>query len=115
MNIDDVKKYFIYIPVVAAVLSSLYYGITTFNSTIQSIARATKDIELIRKDLGYWENEMTRTKEDFTREMTRMATELAEAAAFVDASRDSSYKTADTVRQNSYDIKELTRQLNGGW
>ena len=72
-------------------------------------------IELIRKDLGYWENEMTRTKEDFTREMTRMATELAEAAAFVDASRDSSYKTADTVRQNSYDIKELTRQLNGGW
>ena len=115
MQIDDIKKYFVYIPVVAAILSSLYYAITTFNSTIQSIERATKDIELIRKDLSYSDQEMTRTKEDFTREMTRMATELAEASAFVDASRDSSYKTADTVRQNSYDIKELTRQLNGGW
>ena len=115
MQIDDIKKYFIYIPVVAAVLSSLYYGITTFNSTIQSIDKAAMDIEMIRKDLSYWENEMTRTKEDFTKELTRMATELAEASAVVDASRDSSYKTADTVRQNSYDIKELTRQLNGGW
>ena len=40
MQMDDIKKYFIYIPVVAAVLSSLYYGITTFNSTIQSIEKA---------------------------------------------------------------------------
>ena len=115
MQIDDIKKYFIYIPVVASVLSSLYYGITTFNSTIQSIEKAAMDIEMIRKDLSYWDQEMTRTKEDFTKELTRMATELAEASAFVDASRDSAYKTADTVRQNSYDIKELTRQLNGGW
>jgi len=115
MEIQDIKKYFIYIPVVAAVLSSLYYGITTFNSTIQSIEKAAIDIEMIRKDLGYWQNEMTRIKEDFTREMTRMATDLAEGSAYIEASRDSSYKTADTVRQNSYDIKELTRQLNGGW
>ena len=69
MEIQDIKKYFIYIPVVAAVLSSLYYGITTFNSTIQSIEKAAIDIEMIRKDLSYWENEMTRTKEDFTREI----------------------------------------------
>ena len=96
-------------------LSSLYYGITTFNSTIQSIEKATMDIEMIRKDLSYWENEMTRTKEDFTKEMTRIVTEIAEATAYIEASRDNSYKTADTVRQNSYDIKELTRQLNGGW
>ena len=115
MQIDDIKKYFIYIPVVAAVLSSLYYGITTFNSTIQSIEKAAMDIEMIRKDLSYWENEMTRTKEDFTREMTRMVTEMAEARAYIDTSRENGYSIQNTVSQNTYDIKELTRQLNGGW
>ena len=115
MKIDDIKKYFVYIPVVAAVLSSLYYAITTFNSTIQSIEKAAMDIEMIRKDLSYWDSEMTRTKEDFTKELTRMATELAEGSAFIEAARQNNYKVEDTVRQNSYDIKELTRQLNGGW
>ena len=111
----DLKSTFIYIPIVATILGLLYTGITTFNDTIQSIERATKDIELIRKDLSYWEGEMTRTKEDFTNEMTRMATEMAEARAYIDTSRENGYSIQNTVSQNTYDIKELTRQLNGGW
>lgn len=111
----DLKSTFIYIPIVATILGLLYTGITTFNDTIQSIERATKDIELIRKDLSYWESEMTRTKEDFAREMTRMATEMAEARAYIDTSRENGYAIQNTVSQNTYDIKELTRQLNGGW
>ena len=111
----DLKSTFIYIPIVATILGLLYTGITTFNDTIQSIERATKDIELIRKDLSYWEGEMTRTKEDFTREMTRMATEMAEARAYIDTSRENGYAIQNTVSQNTYDIKELTHQLNGGW
>ena len=111
----DLKSTFIYIPIVATILGLLYTGITTFNDTIQSIERATKDIELIRKDLSYWEGEMTRTKEDFKNEMTRMATEMAEARAYIDTSRENGYAIQNTVSQNTYDIKELTRQLNGGW
>lgn len=112
---NDKKNIFVYIPIVAVVLGSLYSGITMFNSAMNSIEKTANDIDLIRKDLSYWESEMTRTKEDFNKEMTRIVTEIAEATAYIEASRDSSYKTQDTVRQNSYDIKELTRQLNGGW
>jgi hypothetical protein len=111
----DLKSTFIYIPIVATILGLLYTGITTFNDTIQSIERATKDIELIRKDLSYWEGEMNRTKEDFAREMTRIVTEIAEARAYIDTSRENGYTIQNTVSQNTYDIKELTRQLNGGW
>jgi|TARA_R100001530_G_scaffold27925_2_gene22187 predicted nucleic acid-binding Zn-ribbon protein len=115
MNLDDIKRYFIYIPVVAALLSSMYYAITTFNQMTNAIESAAREIEMIRKDLSYWDNEMTRTKEDFTREMTRIATELAEGTAYIQAARENGYKIEDTIRQNTYDIKELTRQLNGGW
>ena len=111
----DLKSTFIYIPIVATILGLLYTGITTFNDTIQSIQRATKDIELIRKDLSYWEGEIKRAEADFTREMTRMATEMAEARAYIDTSRENGYSIQNTVSQNTYDIKELTRQLNGGW
>ena len=115
MKIDDIKKYFVYIPVAAAVLSSLYYAITTFNATIQSIDKATRDIQMMQKDFDYSREEMTRTKEDFTREMARMGEEMAKGTAYIEASRENAYKVEDTIRQNSYDIKELTRQLNGGW
>lgn len=111
----DLKSTFIYIPIVATILGLLYTGITTFNDTIQSIQRATKDIELIRKDLSYWEGEIASAEEAFTREMTRMATEMAEARAYIDTSRENGYSIQNTVSQNTYDIKELTRQLNGGW
>jgi len=42
-------------------------------------------------------------------------TEMAEARAYIDTSRENGYSIQNTVSQNTYDIKELTRQLNGGW
>ena len=74
-----------------------------------------ESIELLKKDINQIGSEITRTKEDFTRELTRMTAEMAEARAYIDTSRDNGYAVQNTVSQNTFDIKELTRQLNGGW
>jgi len=112
---NDKKNIFLYIPIVAVILGSLYSGITVFNSAMTTIEKTSNDVELLRKDLGYFEAEMTRTKDEFTKELTRTTTLSAKSTAYIEASRETSYKLEDTVRQNTYDIKELTRQLNGGW
>ena len=115
MDKKSIVQYFIYIPIVATVLGLLYTGITTFNSIQTNLKQSTLQLELLKKDFNQLGDEITRTKEDFTRELTRMATEMAEARAYIDTSRDNGYAIQNTVSQNTYDIKELTRQLNGGW
>ena len=115
MDKKSIVQYFIYIPIVATVLGLLYTGITTFNNIQTNLEQSTLQLELLKKDLNQISSEITRTKEDFTRELTRMATEMAEARAYIDTSRENGYTIQNTVSQNTYDIKGLTRQLNGGW
>jgi|TARA_R110000803_G_scaffold112677_3_gene181107 cobalamin biosynthesis protein CbiG len=115
MEKKSIIQYFIYIPIVATIIGLLYTGITTFNNMQTSIEQSTLQLELLKKDINQIGSEITRTKEDFTRELTRMTAEMAEARAYIDTSRDNGYAVQNTVSQNTFDIKELTRQLNGGW
>ena len=77
------------------------------------------------------EGDMTRAREDLTRELANLNIMIAKAITLGESLRDAQYKLAseaelraledsvrtagDSLRQMGYDMKELARQMNGGY
>ena len=160
----SILKYAAGVPVVAAVVASLYGGLSYVNSlqntiegnektiiTMELTIQANNDKINMRLDNevsgimtwgnGSFENnnirisnvegEMTRAREDLTRELANLNIMIAKAITLGESLRDAQYKLAseaelraleemvrtagDKVRQQGYDMKELARQMNGGY
>jgi len=160
----SILKYAAGVPVVAAVVASLYGGLSYVNAlqntielnektiiTMELTIQANNDKINMRLDNevsgimtwgnGSFENnnirisnvegEMTRAREDLTRELANLNIMIAKAITLGESLRDAQYKLAseaelraleemvrtagDKVRQQGYDMKELARQMNGGY
>ena len=160
----SILKYAAGVPVVAAVVASLYGGLSYVNAlqntiegnektiiTMELTIQANNDKINMRLDNevsgimtwgnGSFENnnirisnvegEMTRAREDLTRELANLNIMIAKAITLGESLRDAQYKLAseaelraledtvrtagDSLRQMGYDMKELARQLNGGY
>lgn len=160
----SILKYAAGVPVVAAVVASLYGGLSYVNAlqntiegnektiiTMELTIQANNDKINMRLDNevsgimtwgnGSFENnnirisnvegEMTRAREDLTRELANLNIMIAKAITLGESLRDAQYKLAseaelraledtvrtagDSLRQMGYDMKELARQMNGGY
>jgi predicted RNase H-like nuclease (RuvC/YqgF family) len=146
-------KYADGVPVVAAVIASLYGGLSYVNSLQNTIEDNEKTIiELSMGQDNNWQNlndriaseteklniritnnseQLKSGREELLIEMTNFATEIARIQILAETLRDAQYKLAseaelrameqsyyklnDALNQMKYDLKEMQRQLNGGY
>ena len=149
----SIMKYAAGVPVVAAVIASLYGGLSYVNSLQNTIEDNEKTIiELSMGQDNNWQNlndriaseteklniritnnseQLKSGREELLIEMTNFATEIARIQILTETLRDAQYKLAseaelrameqsyyklnDALNQMKYDLKEMQRQLNGGY
>jgi len=146
-------KYAAGVPVVAAVIASLYGGLSYVNSLQNTIEENEKTIiELSMGQDNNWQNlndriaseteklniritnnsdQLKSGREELFIEMANFATQVARIQILAETLRDAQYKLAseaefqameqsyyklsDALNQMKYDLKEMQRQLNGGY
>ena len=149
----SIMKYAAGVPVVAAVIASLYGGLSYVNSLQNTIEENEKTIiELSMGQDNNWQNlndkiaseteklniritnnseQLKSGREELLIEMTNFATQIARIQILAETLRDAQYKLAseaefqameqsyyklsDSLNQMKYDLKEMQRQLNGGY
>ena len=149
----SIMKYAAGVPVVAAVIASLYGGLSYVNSLQNTIEENEKTIiELSMGQSNNWQNlndriaseteklniritnnseQLKSGREELFIEMANFATQIARIQILAETLRDAQYKLAseaefqameqsyyklsDSLNQMKYDLKEMQRQLNGGY
>ena len=149
----SIMKYAAGVPVIAAVVASLYGGLSYVNSLqntietnekhIASLQMSTKndfqsldtmmnsEIEKLDIRLKAVNELYKQGREEMLIEMTNFATQIARIQVLAESLRDAQYKLAseaelrameqsyyklnDSIVQLKYDLKEMQRQLNGGY
>tara|TARA_R100001463_G_scaffold130374_1_gene189724 strand:- start:132 stop:545 length:414 start_codon:yes stop_codon:yes gene_type:complete len=135
-------KYLASVPIVLSVLAGAYGALNYANKLTTQIDDSTKEIMMLRKDIEnihqiYTEktnvnsNNYTMAREELLKEMTSLNTWVGRIEAKGQAMEKLMYETAshselqaieeivrtnsDAIRQFKYDMKDLERQLSGGY
>ena len=135
-------KYLASIPVVLSVIAGAYGGLNYINKLTTKIDDSADQIMVLHKDIEnihqlYSEKTNTNSKnytmarEELVKEITELVTWVGRIAARVNSLEQGSYKLAseaelraieqsyytlrDDINQFKYDLKELERQLSGGY
>jgi len=122
----EIKKIFTWVPIMAAVLGTLYTGINTIiklNNTIEKhtlqLREMTTTISAIDERFSIEVKNLNRAytegREEVFREMTNARSELATARAKVEALNDSYYKMSNSVEDLKYDLKDFKREVTGDY
>jgi methyl-accepting chemotaxis protein len=135
-------KYIASVPIVLSVLAGAYGGLNYVNKLTTQIDESTKQIMLLSEDIEHIHQlysektnrnskNYTEAREELVREMTELTTWIGRIEAKGQAMEKLMYETAshselqaieeivrtnsDTIRQFKYDMKDLERQLSGGY
>ncbi|MAY02468.1 MAG: hypothetical protein CMQ38_05760 [Gammaproteobacteria bacterium] len=135
-------KYIASVPIVLSVLAGAYGGLNYVNKLTTQIDDSSKEIMILHKDIEnihqlYSEKTNTNSKnytmarEELVKEITELVTWVGRIEAKVEVLEQGSYKVAsdsemraveqsyytlrDDINQFKYDLKELERQLSGGY
>ena len=122
----EIKKIFTWVPIMAAVLGTLYTGINTIiklNNTIEQHTLQLREMsttisaidERFSIEVKNLNRAYTEGREEVFREMTSARSELATARAKVEALNDSYYKMSNTVEDLKYDLKDFKREVTGDY
>ena len=122
----EIKKLLTWVPIMAAVLGTLYTGINTIiklNNTIEKhtlqLREMTTTISAIDERFSIEVKNLNRAytegREEVFREMTSARSELATARAKVEALNDSYYKMSNSVEDLKYDLKDFKREVTGDY
>ena len=135
-------KYFASVPIILSVLAGAYGSINYINKLTTKIDDSADEIIMLHKDIEnihqlYSEKTNTNSKnytmarEELVKEITELVTWVGRIEARVNSLEQGSYKLAseaelraieqsyytlrDDINQFKYDLKELERQLSGGY
>ena len=138
----DIKKVMTWLPIALALVGSLYTGINVVSKLNNTIEQHTISINSLTAtvkglddkytiEIKNLTQKYTEAREELVAEMTRVWTEIAQVRAKSDSLQQGSYKTAsqaelraledsyyklyDSLQQLTYDIKDLKRELTGGY
>lgn len=138
----ELKKVFTWLPIALALIGSLYTGInvvSTLNNTIAAhtilLSEHTQRIASVDEKYGIEIKNLTQkyneAREELVIQMTDTFSRITEIRIKAEALRDSSfkmasaaelraleesyYKLSDELNQLTYDIKDLKRELTGGY
>ena len=135
-------KYLASIPVVLSVIAGAYGGLNYINKLTTKIDDSADQIMVLHKDIenihqlysektSHNAENYTRAREELVKEITELVTWVGRIEAKVNSLEQGSYKLAseaelraieqsyytlrDDINQFKYDLKELERQLSGGY
>ena len=135
-------KYIASVPIVLSVIAGAYCTLNYANKLTTQIDDSTKEIMLLRQDIENIHNiysdktnrnskNYTEAREELLRTMTNMETRIGRIEAKGQAMEKLMYETgsqaelqaleeivrtnSDSIRQFKYDMKDLERQLSGGY
>jgi len=135
-------KYIASVPIVLSVIAGAYGTLNYANKLTTQIDNSTKEIMLLRQDIENIHNiysdktnrnskNYTEAREELLRTMTNMETWIGRIEAKGQAMEKLMYETgsqaelqaleeivrtnSDSIRQFKYDMKDLERQLSGGY
>ncbi|MDB4342978.1 hypothetical protein OAA21_00160 [bacterium] len=122
----EVKKLITWIPIVAAVLGTIYTGINTIiklNNTIEQHTLQLREMsttvsaidERFTIEVKNLNRAYTEGREEVFREMTNARTEISSARAKVEALNDTYYKMSNSVEDLKYDLKDFKREVTGDY
>ena len=122
----EVKKLITWIPIVAAVLGTIYTGINTIiklNNTIEQHTLQLREMsttvsaidERFTIEVKNLNRAYTEGREEVFREMTNARTEITSARAKVEALNDTYYKMSNSVEDLKYDLKDFKREVTGDY
>lgn len=138
----EFKKIMTWLPIALALIGSLYTGVNVvskLNNTIEQHTISISNLNATVQGLDERYNieiknltqKYTEAREELVAEMSRVWTEIAQIRAQGDSLRDGSYKTAsqaelraledsyyklyDSLNQLTYDLKDLKREMTGGY
>ena len=122
----EIKKVITWVPILAAVLGTLYTGINTIIKLNNTIEQHTLPLRALSTTVSAIDDRFsievknlnrayTEGREEVFREMTRARSELATARAKVEALNDSYYKMSNTVEDLKYDLKDFKREVTGDY
>jgi predicted nucleic acid-binding Zn-ribbon protein len=122
----EIKKLITWVPILAAVLGTLYTGINTIiklNNTIEQhtlqLREMTNTVAAIDErftiEVKNLNRAYTEGREEFFREMTNAKSEISGARAKVEALNDTYYKMSNTVEDLKYDLKDFKREVTGDY
>lgn len=138
----DIKNLITWVPIALALVGSLYTGVNVVSKLNNTIEQHSMHIQSLQTQLDSAEDiiaveiknltqKYTEAREELVKEMTQAYADIAQIRAQTDALRDGSYKLAseaelrameqsyyklsDAINQMKYDLKEMQRQLNGGY
>ena len=138
----NAMKYIASVPVVIAVVASLYGSLSYVNKLQNVIEGNEKQIMVLGERIngefsnvnlrvGNIEGDMIRAREELVIQLTNLGSRVEKVRIQNESLRDGAYKLAseaelraledsvrnlnDAMNQYKYDIKELTRQLAGGY
>ena len=122
----EIKKVITWVPILAAVLGTLYTGINTIiklNNTIEQHTLQLREMsntvaaidERFTIEVKNLNRAYTEGREEVFREMTNARSELATARAKVEALNDSYYKMSNSVEDLKYDLKDFKREVTGDY
>ena len=122
----ELKKLITWVPILAAVLGTLYTGINTIiklNNTIEQhtlqLREMTNTVSAIDErftiEVKNLNRAYTEGREEFFREMTSTKSEISGARAKVEALNDTYYKMSNTVEDLKYDLKDFKREVTGDY
>ena len=135
-------KYIASIPVVLSIIAGAYGSLNYINKLTAQIDESTKEIMLLHKDIenihefygektGRNPKNYTEAREELVKEISELTTWIGRIEAKGQAMEKLMYETAshselqaieeivrtnsDSIRQFKYDMKDLERQLSGGY
>ena len=122
----EVKKLITWIPIVAAVLGTIYTGINTIiklNNTIEQHTLQLREMsttvsaidERFTIEVKNLNRAYTEGREEVFREMTNARTEISSTRAKVEALNDTYYKMSNSVEDLKYDLKDFKREVTGDY
>ena len=138
----EFKKIMTWLPIALALIGSLYTGVNVvskLNNTIEqhtiSISNLNATVQSLDErysiEIKNLTQKYTEAREELVAEMSRVWSEIAQIRAQGDSLRDGSYKTAsqaelraledsyyklyDSLNQLTYDLKDLKREMTGGY
>ena len=122
----EVKKLITWIPIVAAVLGTIYTGINNIiklNNTIEQHTLQLREMsttvsaidERFTIEVKNLNRAYTEGREEVFREMTNARTEISSARAKVEALNDTYYKMSNSVEDLKYDLKDFKREVTGDY
>ena len=107
------SKLVVIVPIVVSILAATFGSIKYIINLTETIEENRIQLISLNKDIQIIFDKYAQDKEEFTREMFNVNARVTEVNAYFRALEEILRKTTDAVREQQWDIKDLSREVLG--